>query len=199
MDLRLRPNGNAGLLVSSLEAFKQYQHDAAWVWEHQALTRARFCVGDAAIGEWFEAERRTLLQLARDPLKLRDEVIAMRQKMLDGHPNRSGLFDLKHDRGGMVDIEFMVQYLVLREAAQHPALLDNVGNIALLKRAAQVGLISDESARIVSHAYRVYRSLQHSLRLQGHEHARVAPSHVHAEQRAVLSLWQALLGGSDHH
>lgn len=198
VDLRLRPNGNAGLLVSSLEAFKQYQHDAAWVWEHQALTRARFCVGDAAIGEWFEAERRALLQLARDPLKLREEVIAMRQKMLDGHPNRSSLFDLKHDRGGMVDIEFMVQYLVLREAAQYPALLDNVGNIALLKRAAQVGLISDESARLVSHAYRVYRSLQHGLRLQGHEHARVAPSHVHAEQRAVQSLWQTLLGDSAH-
>jgi glutamate-ammonia-ligase adenylyltransferase len=153
-------------------------------------------VGDAAIGEWFETERRTLLQLARDPLKLRDEVIAMRQKMLDGHPNRSGLFDLKHDRGGMVDIEFMVQYLVLREAAQHPALLDNVGNIALLKRAAQVGLISDESARLVSHAYRVYRSLQHSLRLQGHEHARVAASVVADCTPFVKGLWHQLLGAA---
>src|SRR5690606_15940019 len=129
IDLRLRPNGAAGLLVSTISAFDAYQRDSAWAWEHQALTRARFCAGDPAIGERFEAIRREVLARPRDLARLREEVIAMRRKMHDGHPNRSELFDLKHDRGGMVDIEFIVQYLVLAHSAQHPTLQDNLGNI----------------------------------------------------------------------
>jgi glutamate-ammonia-ligase adenylyltransferase len=154
-------------------------------------------VGDTEIGRWFEQARRTILQAAREPATLQQEVAAMRQKMLDGHPNPTALFDLKHDRGGMVDIEFMVQYLVLAHAHQYPALLDNVGNIALLKRAAEVGLIQVDQARTVAHAYRVYRSLQHILRLQGHDHARLPLAEVAAECQAVKSLWSALLGAVD--
>ena len=120
IDLRLRPNGNAGLMVTSIEGFRQYQRESAWVWEHQALTRARFVAGDADIGAAFEAERRAILASRRETGKLREEVIAMRQKMHDGHPNRSELFDLKHDDGGMVDIEFVVQFLVLRARARSP-------------------------------------------------------------------------------
>ena len=117
-DLRLRPDGASGLLVSSTEAFRDYQLHQAWTWEHQALTRARFVCGDAAIGAAFEALRREVLRPPRDAGKLRDEVLAMREKMHAGHPNDSGLFDLKHDSGGIVDVEFSVQYLVLRHCAR---------------------------------------------------------------------------------
>ncbi len=194
IDLRLRPNGAAGLLVSRLSAFEAYQRESAWVWEHQALTRARFSAGDRAIGERFEAIRRAALAQRRDPGALRGEVVAMRRKMHDGHPNRSDLFDLKHDRGGMVDIEFLVQFLVLAHAADHPTLLDNAGNIALLGRAAACGLIDAENAGRSADAYRRYRRLQHQLKLDDAAYARVGPGAVAAEREAVIALWEAVLG-----
>ncbi|MCA1978868.1 MAG: bifunctional [glutamate--ammonia ligase]-adenylyl-L-tyrosine phosphorylase/[glutamate--ammonia-ligase] adenylyltransferase, partial [Thiobacillus sp.] len=153
-DLRLRPDGASGLLVSSTDAFRAYQTQHAWTWEHQALTRARFVCGDAAIGQAFEAIRRDILCLPRDAAKLREDVLAMRQKMHDGHPNGSGLFDLKHDAGGIVDVEFCVQYLILRDCRRHPELADNVGNIALLLRAGDAGLIPADIARAAADAYR---------------------------------------------
>jgi len=194
VDLRLRPNGDAGLLASSLAAFETYQRDEAWVWEHQALTRARYCAGDAGIGARFEAIRREILARPRDPDKLREEVVAMRKRMHQGHPNRSGKFDLKHDAGGMVDIEFIVQYLVLRHGATHPALLDNAGNIALLGRAAQAGLLDAQRAGGLADAYRRYRSLQHALRLDGAQYARVEPGDVADEAAAVTEAWSTLFG-----
>ena len=115
-DLRLRPDGAGGLLVSPLESFREYQARHAWPWEHQALTRARFVAGDAAIGAAFEAVRVAVLRQPRDLAALERAVVEMRQKLLDGHPNRSALFDLKHDRGGIIDVEFIVQYLVLGHA-----------------------------------------------------------------------------------
>jgi len=192
-DLRLRPNGSAGLLVSSVEGFERYQRQSAWVWEHQALTRARFAAGDPAIGERFEAIRRAVLSLPRERDALAKEVRAMRQKMHDGHPNRSELFDLKHDPGGMVDIEFIVQYLVLAHANEHATLLDNAGNIALLSRAGASGLIDPTLAAQVADAYRRYRQLQHQLRLDDQQYARVAASTVRDEVAAVRRLWEAVL------
>src|SRR6185295_10306222 len=112
-DLRLRPSGASGLLVSSVESFERYQERDAWVWEHQALTRARYCAGDQGVGGAFEAIRQRILKKERQPPVLASEIRAMREKMHAAHPNRSGLFDVKHDRGGMIDIEFTVQYLVL--------------------------------------------------------------------------------------
>jgi len=194
IDLRLRPNGNAGLLVSSLNAFRSYQRESAWVWEHQALTRARFAAGDRGIGEAFEAERRAILAQPRDVAKLRDEVTAMRRKMHDGHPNRSALFDLKHDAGGMVDIEFAVQYLILAHAHRHPALLDNAGNIALLQRAGAAGLIDAGLAVRVANAYRSLRQLQHTMRLNDAQYARVEPDSVAAIRADVRTLWGTLFG-----
>jgi glutamate-ammonia-ligase adenylyltransferase len=194
IDLRLRPNGNAGLLVSSLRAFENYQRESAWVWEHQALTRARFAAGDPALGARFEALRREILAMPRDADALRGEVVAMRRKMLDGHPNRSELFDIKHDPGGMVDIEFLVQYLVLAHAARHPQLLDNAGNIALLDRAARADLIDRAAAAACAQAYRDVRRLQHVLRLNDARYARVEPASVAAQRDAVRSLWRAVLG-----
>ncbi|MFZ9996568.1 MAG: bifunctional [glutamate--ammonia ligase]-adenylyl-L-tyrosine phosphorylase/[glutamate--ammonia-ligase] adenylyltransferase [Burkholderiaceae bacterium] len=195
IDLRLRPNGNAGLLVSDLQGFIDYQRQQAWVWEHQALTRARWCAGDARIGEAFEQARRDILSLPRKPLALLEEVLAMREKMHEGHPNTSGLFDLKHDRGGMVDIEFMVQVLVLRYSHQHPSLTDNIGNIALLHLSGQLGLIPTDLAAAVANAYRELRRQQHRLRLAGAASARLdlaqAPLIAQAQQD-VRALWSAV-------
>ena len=201
IDLRLRPNGNAGLLVSSIEAFEKYQRNegggGAWTWEHQALTRARFCCGDATLGARFERLRNEVLSRPRDRAQLLADVLTMRQKMHDGHPNRSPLFDLKHDRGGMVDIEFIVQTLVLAHAHDHARLLGNLGNIALLGIAAEVGLIDAELARRCADAYRHYRRLQHRLRLNGAEYARVEPGEVAAESTAVSRLWDAVFETSE--
>ena len=192
IDTRLRPNGNAGLLVSTLAAFETYQRESAWVWEHQALTRARFAAGDAAIGARFEAMRRELLALPRDTERLAREVVAMREKMHAGHPNSSADFDLKHDPGGMVDIEFAVQFLVLAHAAAHPALLDNAGNIALLHRAARAGLLDGTLASRCADAYRRYRRIQHAMRLNDARFVRVSPQDVSAEREAVRALQRAL-------
>jgi glutamate-ammonia-ligase adenylyltransferase len=193
-DLALRPSGGAGLLVSSMSAFRRYQLESAWLWEHQALTRARFCAGDAAIGAVFDALRRDLLQAARDPARLATEVLTMRQKMLEAHPNRSGLFDLKHDRGGMVDIEFIVQHLVLAHSRAHYELTGNLGNIALLHMAGALGLVPAPLARAAADAYRDYRRLQHRLRLNGAEFARVERAAVASHIEATTALWQAVFG-----
>jgi glutamate-ammonia-ligase adenylyltransferase len=121
VDLRLRPNGDSGMLVCPIEAFRDYQLQHAWVWEHQALTRARFCAGDPAVGEQFEAIRIEILRQPRDLATLRDEVLAMRKRMLDQHASGSEeVFDIKHDRGGLIDVEFIVQYLILGHAHRHP-------------------------------------------------------------------------------
>lgn len=193
-DLRLRPNGASGLMVSSIEAFRKYQNESAWIWEHQALTRARFCAGDGAVGVLFEAEREQILRLPRDVASLRDEVAAMRAKMLAAHPNKSGEFDVKHDAGGMIDIEFCVQYLVLAHAHAHPELTQNLGNIALLKMAAGLGLIPGALADAVRDAYREYRHLQHGLRLNGAQYARIGPNEAKASREATTALWQQLFG-----
>jgi glutamate-ammonia-ligase adenylyltransferase len=198
IDLRLRPNGNAGLMVSSFDAFSRYQRNedglGAWVWEHQALTRARYCAGDAELGYRFEAERVHVMTQVREFGHLRSEVLKMRQKMLDGHPNPSALFDLKHDRGGMVDIEFIVQYIVLAHSHRHGDLVRNLGNIALLQMAGGMRLIEMALAREVADAYRTFRALQHRMRLNGAERARVEPSEVEAPATAVRRLWGEVFG-----
>ena len=191
-DLRLRPNGAGGLMVSSMDAFREYQEQDAWVWEHQALTRARYCAGDAAVGAAFEAERIAILRRSRDPEGLRREVVSMRAQMLDAHPNKSDLFDLKHDRGGMIDIEFIVQYLVLAHARRYPQLTGNLGNIALLKMAGELGLIPPATALTVRDGYREYRKLQHAERLNGAQYARVEHGPLAAYIEVTLDLWKAV-------
>ncbi len=178
-----------------MEAFAHYQKTTAWTWEHQALTRARYCAGDIHVGSRFERVRQEVLCQPRDREKLRTEVLEMRQKMLDAHPNPSGLFDLKHDRGGIIDVEFTVQYLVLAYSAAYPELTGNVGNIALLKRAADLGLIPAELAGGVQEAYREFRRLQHTLRLQGAEYARIPGEDIALHTEAVRQLWEKVLGG----
>ncbi|MBI5938371.1 MAG: bifunctional [glutamate--ammonia ligase]-adenylyl-L-tyrosine phosphorylase/[glutamate--ammonia-ligase] adenylyltransferase [Betaproteobacteria bacterium] len=191
-DLRLRPDGASGLLVSSVEAFDDYQRTQAWTWEHQALTRARFVCGDAAVGRQFDAIRQAVLCQARDRAKLKAEVLEMRQKMHDGHPNPSDRFDLKHDAGGLVDLEFAVQFLILAEAAARPEMTANVGNIALLRRASELGLLPSEVALPAADAYRELRRQQHAIKLQGEGYARVEPGQVAEPAEAVKRLWQTV-------
>ncbi len=192
-DLRLRPSGASGLLVSSIESFTNYQEGDAWVWEHQALTRARFCAGDAAAGRAFEALRERVLRKPRDAASLAADVLGMREKMHAAHPNASGLFDLKHDRGGMIDIEFSVQFLLLAHAHDHPGLVANLGNIALLQIASGLGLIPAGLSEGVREAYREFRKLQHALRLNGAQYARVEAHAVQTHIAAVRALWDTVL------
>ncbi|MCB1910219.1 MAG: bifunctional [glutamate--ammonia ligase]-adenylyl-L-tyrosine phosphorylase/[glutamate--ammonia-ligase] adenylyltransferase [Rhodocyclaceae bacterium] len=196
-DLRLRPNGDAGLLVLSLEAFRQYQLESAWTWEHQALTRARFSAGDPDVGRGFDRIRDEVLRLPRDLAALREQVVEMRQKMYDAHGGRGELFDLKQDFGGLVDVEFLVQFLVLGYAHDHPELSRNLGNIALLGLAAELGLIDPEGAGRAADAYRNLRHHQHTLRLDGG-----APGlpfeRIADEIEAVRGLWLNVFGDVGH-
>jgi [glutamine synthetase] adenylyltransferase / [glutamine synthetase]-adenylyl-L-tyrosine phosphorylase len=208
-DLRLRPNGTSGLLVSSVEAFDQYQRSQAWVWEHQALTRARFVAGDMLVKEAFEHTRKAVLCQPRDLTALKHEVLGMRQKMLDAHPNSTGLFDIKHDPGGIIDVEFIVQYLVLGHAGTHPELTNNIGNIGLLKLAGELGLIHAKTAEKALVAYREFRRMQHRLRLSGdssqtdalstgsksQKFARIEMDCLGDYPSAVLRLWEEVFGG----
>ena len=194
IDLRLRPDGDAGLIAVSVQAFATYQLEHAWPWEHQALTRARFAAGDVRVGQLFEQVRQKVLTMSRDPESFAGEVRDMRAKMLQGHPNNTQDFDLKHDRGGMVDLEFVTQYLVLLHARSHPELIGNLGNIALLKLAGQAGLIDMNLAVEAGNAYRNLRRLQHALRLKGAEKARIEPAQVAQERQTIRTLWDTVIG-----
>lgn len=188
-DLQLRPDGNSGLLVSSVAAFREYQLNKAWVWEHQAITRARFVAGDAGIGNAFEQVRIEVITQTRDIQKLKLEITSMREKMRAAQTFVANMFDIKHSTGGIIDVEFLVQYLVLAHAKQYPQLTENIGNIALLKLLASLNIIEDDLAEKVVLAYRDYRRLQHALKLQGAPHMRVETISVSAHITAVKVLW----------
>ena len=199
IDTRLRPNGAAGFLVTSLDSFRRYQlregDNAAWVWEHQAISRARFAAGNPTVGKRFEEIRNEVLSQERKMTELQHEIIDMRHKVHAGHLNHSSEFDLKHDPGGMVDIEFMVQFFVLAFARQFPALLGNLGNIALLRIAADHQLITAEEALEIANAYRIFRAQQHRLRLDGADKTRMDidqhPDFANARDQ-VSALWKKI-------
>ena len=194
-DLRLRPNGDSGLLVVSVDAFRDYELKNAWTWEHQALTRARFCAGDPAVGARFEEIRIEILRQPRDLAKLREEVVAMRRKMVDAHASKSESgFGLKHDPGGIIDVEFIVQYLVLGHAHQHAGLTGNLGNIALLRMAGELGLIDPQLAQAAGNAYREYRRLQHARRLSAAPKAPIPRHEIETHIATVDALWRAVFG-----
>jgi glutamate-ammonia-ligase adenylyltransferase len=193
-DLRLRPDGAAGLMVSSLDAFRRYQRGHAWLWEHQALTRARFVCGDPQLGAAFEAEREAILRLPRERETLHAGVAEMRRKMAAGHRNPTPLFDVKHDRGGMVDVEFSVQCLVLEHSCREPELTRNLGNIALLGIAERLGLMPAGLGTRAGDVYREYRRIQHHLRMQGHAQARVDSAEFAQARDTVDELWITIFG-----
>jgi glutamate-ammonia-ligase adenylyltransferase len=197
IDTALRPNGGSGLLVCTIAHFEDYQRgrgsNTAWTWEHQALTRARFAAGPKALRERFEAVRRDVLRAPRDAAALREEVRAMREKVRAARPVPAARFDVKHSPGGMMDVEFAVQYLVLAHGGAHPALLDNAGNIALLQRAEAAGLLPAGLGRAAADAYRELRRAQHGARLD-EQPTQFDPDRHAAPRDAVLALWRAVFG-----
>ncbi len=196
IDTALRPNGNSGLLVTRFEAYADYQQqrgsNTAWTWEHQAMTRARFVMGIARLQPRFDAVRRAVISAPRDADSLQAEIVAMREKVRQAHPVPEGCFDLKHSPGGMVDVEFVVQYLVLLHTAVHPALADNAGNIALLHRAESAGLLPPGMGHAAADAYREMRRLQHRLRLD-EQPTQLPTDQLDGAQQAVLALWQRVM------
>ncbi|MDD2053338.1 bifunctional [glutamate--ammonia ligase]-adenylyl-L-tyrosine phosphorylase/[glutamate--ammonia-ligase] adenylyltransferase [Pseudomonas putida] len=204
VDMRLRPSGASGLLVSSLGAFERYQLNEAWTWEHQALVRARVLVGCKDVGAAFEQVRATVLGRPRDLPTLRQEVSEMRAKMRDNLGTKSTAagtaanafeaaapFDLKQDAGGIVDIEFMVQYAALAWGAEHPALLRYTDNIRILEGLEEAGLIPATDASLLREAYKAYRSAAHRQALQK-DPGVIGGDQFVAERRAVVRIWNAL-------
>ncbi|OBY59203.1 bifunctional [glutamate--ammonia ligase]-adenylyl-L-tyrosine phosphorylase/[glutamate--ammonia-ligase] adenylyltransferase, partial [Pseudomonas sp. AU12215] len=203
VDMRLRPSGASGLLVSSLRAFEAYQLGEAWTWEHQALVRARVLAGCQRVARAFEAIRAKVLGQQRDLPELRKEVSEMRAKMRDnlGTPSTvagtapnafeaAAPFDLKQDAGGIVDIEFMVQYAALAWSWQHPELVEFTDNIRILEALERVGLMSGEDVLTLQDAYKAYRAAAHRLSLQKQPGV-VSGDHFHAERRMVMQMWKA--------
>jgi glutamate-ammonia-ligase adenylyltransferase len=193
VDMRLRPSGSSGLLVSSLDAFADYQHNEAWTWEHQALLRARAVAGDADLARRFSAVRQEVLSLPRDPEELRREVREMRERMRKelGSRGRSG-FHLKQDPGGIVDIEFMVQYLVLRWCREYPELPRYTDTIRLLEGLAEAGRLESADAELLIEAYQQYRAFNHRLTLA--EASSVVDDDVLVtERRRIAALWKELM------
>jgi [glutamine synthetase] adenylyltransferase / [glutamine synthetase]-adenylyl-L-tyrosine phosphorylase len=188
-DLRLRPDGASGLLVSSITAFRDYQAKRAWTWEHQALTRARFVAGDRALGARFEAVRDEILAQPRDRVKLFADIVAMRTKM---RGENRGSMDLKHVSGGIIDLEFSVQALVLAHGPQHPALREDKGNHMLLKRAGEIGLIDAQVASEAGEAYLAMRRRVHAAALNDEETVRLEPGEMEEERAAVTRAWDAV-------
>ena len=203
VDMRLRPSGASGLLVSSLRAFEAYQLGEAWTWEHQALVRARVLAGCQRVAGAFEAIRAKVLGQQRDLAELRKEVSEMRAKMRDnlGTPSTAAgtapnafeaaaPFDLKQDAGGIVDIEFMVQYAALAWSWQHPELVEFTDNIRILEALERVGLMSGEDVLKLQDAYKAYRAAAHRLSLQKQPGV-VSGDHFHAQRRMVMQMWKA--------
>ena len=197
IDTALRPNGGSGLLVTSFEAYANYQQqrgsNTAWTWEHQAMTRARCVLGATDLQDRFEQVRQAVIATARDREALRLEIASMREKMRASHAVPPGQFDVKHSPGGMVDIEFAVQFLVLGWGNEHPELRANKGNIALLQRAEACGLLPAAVGMAAADAYRSLRHIQHQARLNEEPTQRAAET-LAAERAAGLTLWQHLFG-----
>ena len=194
IDTALRPNGNSGLLVTSFKSYANYQQqrgsNTAWTWEHQAMTRARFVLGSDSLRQRFDTVREAVITAPRDAQALKQEIVSMRERVRSAHPVRGDWFDVKHSRGGMLDAEFVVQYLVLSQSAQHPELVANLGNIALLQRAEKAGLLPAGVGQAAASAYRELRRMQHTSRLD--EGSGLVPEALITTHRdAVLALWQA--------
>ena len=194
-DMRLRPSGNSGLLVSSLSSFREYQMEKAWSWEHQALVRARVVAGNPVLARKFEQIRQLILSQCRDESRLTQDVLAMRAKMLGHLASSKGeqVFDLKQDLGGIVDIEFLAQYLVLRYGHHNPAITRWTDNMRILDSAADLGMLEAEQVKVLQAAYLQYRSQIHRLALQNRP-SQLEASLFAKERRQVREIWSQTLG-----
>ncbi len=193
IDMRLRPSGNSGMLVSSLAAFEKYQRENAWTWEHQALVRARVVAGDRDLGEAFDLARKSILEQQRCEQSLSTQVVEMREKMRKhlGQTRKDGKFSLKQGVGGIVDIEFMVQFAVLAWSHNHPELTRWSDTIRILESLAQSGLISEQQSSQLIDTYKRYRSAGHRLQLQN-QLPEVSSSEFLECREIVTAQWQQL-------
>jgi len=198
IDMRLRPNGNSGPLVATLNAFERYQQDKAWTWEHQALVRARFVAGDRAVAERFEQVRHTILTRKRDVQVLRADIISMREKMRTAAKLQADeRFDLKQGAGGIVDIEFMVQYAVLRWANMHPELTEQTGNIALLDKLLGLDLISASQHSTLVTAYSTWMQCSYERTLAENEPVISLSEHKELREQVAI-VWDQLIMENTH-
>lgn len=197
VDTRLRPDGAGGLLASTIEGFAHYQAHKAWLWETQALCRARVICGHPALSDRFAAIRQAAICQRRDPNELRDGVLGMRQKMRDEHDKEgtTGRFHLKSGVGGITDIEFIVQYLLLRHAADHPAVIEHTDNIRQLRALATVGVIDTAFAESLITAYQRLRDAIHHLTLDQASLA-IDPQEFASERATVIAAWQQVFAES---
>jgi glutamate-ammonia-ligase adenylyltransferase len=193
IDMRLRPSGSSGILVSHIQAFGTYQFEDAWTWEHQALIRARPICGDDILAKKFETIRKQVLARPRLQEKLTAEVVNMRERMRNELMKpENGVFDLKQDTGAMVDIEFLVQYLVLLNSHKYTGLLKWTDNVRLIQSLIETGTMDDITAHVLKHAYLIYRAAAHQLSLQ-EKPAKVPREKFHRLQRRVEEIWQSYL------
>ena len=194
IDTRLRPSGRSGLLVTSIDAFERYQEENAWTWEHQALLRARAVAGSAIVAREFERIRVQTLRKRVRRASLAEEVIRMRRKMRD-NLDKSGreVFDLKQGIGGIADIEFLVQYLVLLNADEHPAVIHYSDNIRQLGTLAAADCLTEEDSRHLQEVYRRLRARTHRLALDERP-ALASANDFLAERDFVRSLWMREFG-----
>ncbi|WP_287906805.1 bifunctional [glutamate--ammonia ligase]-adenylyl-L-tyrosine phosphorylase/[glutamate--ammonia-ligase] adenylyltransferase [Acinetobacter sp.] len=197
VDTRLRPSGEAGLLVTSLKAFEQYQLKSAWLWEHQAIVRARSIAGESTLRRKFEELRCKILTLPRQEEMVRQEVLSMRQKMKDHlgsskDQKKDGIFHLKQDAGGIVDIEFMAQYVVLAWSGTNPDLAHYSDNVRILEDAAKAGCLSSDDVSALIQAYLSERAESHRLALANHN-MQVSAAVWHDTREVVCKLWQRLI------
>lgn len=193
IDTRLRPNGASGLMVTTLQNFEQYQKEKAWNWEHQALIRARAVVGEDSVRKNFERFRSDFLSQPREPSKVKADVAEMRQKMREGlDKSTEQEFDLKHGAGGIVDIEFIVQYLVLAFAHQQPGLVVYSDNMRILDALKDTQVLSNQAIETLQNHYRTYRSVYHRLALQKQK-AMVEAKQYATERQQIAEIWRDLM------
>jgi glutamate-ammonia-ligase adenylyltransferase len=194
IDMRLRPSGASGVLVSHAEGFRDYQQNQAWTWEHQALIKARPILGDPLLTDHFISTRNKVLARKRQKRKLQEEVIRMRDRMRkELLKPEAGMFDLKQDIGGMVDIEFLVQYLVLLKSHEYRALLQWTDNVRLIQTLITTGAIDEYTAHILKHAYLIYRAAAHQASLE-EKPAQVPREKFSHLRNRVEKIWNAFLG-----
>ena len=195
IDTRLRPSGISGLLACAADAFEEYQLTEAWTWEHQALVRARLIYADEPLGKTFKTTREKVLTQTRDPNKLKHDVVIMREKMRDHlSAKKPGRFMLKQDKGGITDIEFLVQYLVLQHSHDKAPLTVWSDNVRILENCAQQGLITDEVARNLIEAYTCLRDEIHHRNLLNLD-ADVDDSCFVEQRQCIKQQWQQWFNG----
>ncbi len=196
VDMRLRPNGNSGLLVANIKMYAQYLKEEAWTWEHQALVRGRFIAGDQDLQTDYETIRAYILALPRESVTLKKEVREMREKMREALADKSGKFDVKQSKGGVADIEFMVQFGVLSQSEQHVELTEYTDNLHSIEALKQYGFFTETQAQTLTIIYCNYRDYGHQQVLQGKKV--LADTKLFSKQRAfVETTWQQLMSDAE--